>query len=64
MLFERHAANPLADIIFNLGMTFILSELDKCREEPPSVRWEPMGGPFFWESGKLRYGFVSGGELR
>ena len=56
--------DPLADIIFNLGMTFILSELDKCREEPPFVRWEPVGGPFFWESGKFRYGFVSGGELR
>ena len=38
--------DPLADIIFNLGMTFILSELDKCREEPPSVQWEPMRGPF------------------
>ena len=35
--------DPLADIIFNLGMTFILSELDKCREEP-----EPMRGPFFF----------------
>ena len=43
--------DPLADIIFNLGMTFILSELDKCREEPPSVRWEPMGGPFFGSLG-------------
>ena len=43
--------DPLADIIFNLGMTFILSELDKCREEPPSVRWEPMGGPFWGSPG-------------
>ena len=32
--------DPLADMIFNLGMTFVLSELDKCREEPPSVWWE------------------------
>ena len=49
MLFERYKqGDPLADIIFNLGMTFILSEFDKCREEPPSVRWEPMGGFFFW----------------
>ena len=43
--------DPLADIIFNLGMTFILSELDTCREQPPSVRWEPMGGPFFGSPG-------------
>ena len=41
--------DPLADIIFKLGMTFILSELDKCREEPSSVRWEPTRGPL-WES--------------
>ena len=43
--------DPLADIIFNLGMTFILSELDKCREEPPSVRWEPTRGPFWVSPG-------------
>ena len=43
--------DPLADIILNLGMTFILSELDKCREEPPSVRWEPMRGPFLVRPG-------------
>ena len=56
--------DPLADIIFNLGMTFILSELDKCREEPPSFDGSQCEVLFFGESGKLRYGFVSGGELR
>ena len=46
--------DPLADIIFNLGMTFILSELDKCREDPPSVRWEPMRGPFLVSPGSKK----------
>ena len=31
-------SDPLTDIIFNLGMVFILSELDKCGEEAPSVQ--------------------------
>ena len=43
--------DPLADIIFHLGMTFILSELDTCRNEPPSVRWESMRGPFWGSPG-------------
>ena len=44
--------DPLADIIFNLVMMFILSELDKCRDEPPSVRWV-----LFWRVQEARIRF-------
>ena len=45
--------DPLADIIINLGMSFTLSEVDKCRDELPSVRWEAMKGPFLGTSESL-----------
>ena len=41
-------------MIFNLRMSFILFEVDKCWDESPSVRLEGMRGPSLGTSESLK----------